>query len=97
MAKTNKYDSQHWRNQAAYERQIDAIYRTAAKEAATLGVSIKDFNPDRLFSFSDYPNTKKKIEKLLNDLQSGVTAVIVNGIRSEWTLATAPGWGRVPA
>lgn len=87
MAKTNKYDSQHWRNQAAYERQIDAIYRTAAKEAAALGVSIKDFNPDRLFSFSDYPNTKKKIEKLLNDLQSGVTAVIVNGIRSEWTLA----------
>lgn len=87
MAKTNKYDSQHWRNQAAYERQIDAIYRTAAKEAAKLGVSIKDFNPDRLFSFSDYPNTKKKIEKLLNDLQSGVTAVIVNGIRSEWTLA----------
>lgn len=87
MAKTNKYDSQHWRNQAAYERQIDAIYRTAAKEAAALGVSIKDFNPDRLFSFSDYPNTRKKIEKLLNDLQSGVTAVIVNGIRSEWTLA----------
>lgn len=87
MAKMNKYDSQHWRNQAAYERQIDAIYRTAAKEAAALGVSIKDFNPDRLFSFSDYPNTRKKIEKLLNDLQSGVTAVIVNGIRSEWTLA----------
>lgn len=87
MAKMNKYDSQHWRNQAAYEHQIDAIYRTAAKEAAALGVSIKDFNPDRLFSFSDYPNTRKKIEKLLNDLQSGVTAVIVNGIRSEWTLA----------
>lgn len=87
MAKMNKYDSQHWRNQAAYEHQIDAIYRTAAKEAAALGVSIKDFNPDKLFSFSDYPNTRKKIEKLLNDLQSGVTAVIVNGIRSEWTLA----------
>ena len=87
MAKTNTYDSQHWRNQAAYERQIDAIYRTAVKEAATLGVSIKDFNPDRLFSFSDYPNTRKKIEKLLSDLQTGIMAVIVNGIRSEWTLA----------
>lgn len=87
MVKTNKYDSQHWRNQAAYERQIDAIYRTAAKEAAALGVSIKDFNPDRLFSFSDYPNTRKKIEKLLSDLQTGIMAVIVNGIRSEWTLA----------
>lgn len=87
MVKTNKYDSQHWRNQSVYEKRIDEIYRTAAKEAAALGVSIKDFNPDRLFSFSDYPNTRKKIEKLLNDLQSGVTAVIVNGIRSEWTLA----------
>lgn len=87
MAKMNKYDSQHWRNQAAYERQVDAIYRTAAKEAAALGVSIKDFNPDRLFSFSDYPNTRKKIEKLLSDLQTGIMAVIVNGIRSEWTLA----------
>lgn len=87
MAKMNKYDSQHWRNQAAYERQVDAIYRAAAKEAAALGVSIKDFNPDRLFSFSDYPNTRKKIDKLLSDLQSGIMAVIVNGIRSEWTLA----------
>ena len=87
MAKINKYDSQHWRNQAAYERQVDAIYRAAAKEAAALGVSIKDFNPDRLFSFSDYPNTRKKIEKLLSDLQTGIMAVIVNGIRSEWTLA----------
>lgn len=87
MAKMNKYDSQHWRNQAAYERQVDAIYRAAAKEAAALGVSIKDFNPDRLFSFSDYHNTRKKIEKLLSDLQTGIMAVIVNGIRSEWTLA----------
>ena len=50
-------------------------------------MSIKDFNPGRLFSFSDYPKTKKKIEKLLSDLQSGIMAVIVNGIRSEWTLA----------
>ena len=87
MAKANKYDSQHWRNQAAYERQVDAIYRAAAKEAAALGVSIKDFNPNKLLSFSDYPITKKKIEKLLSKLQSDVTAVIVNGIRSEWTLA----------
>ena len=87
MAKTDKHDSQHWRNQAAYERQVDAIYKAAVKEAAALGISIKDFDPDKLFSFSDYPTTRKKIEKLLSDLQSGITAVIVNGIRSEWTLA----------
>lgn len=47
----------------------------------------KDFNPARLFSFSDYPSTRRKIEKLLSDLQSGLETIIVNGIRSEWTLA----------
>ncbi len=47
----------------------------------------KDFNPARLFSFSDYPSTRRKIEKLLSDLQAGITAVIVDGIRSEWTLS----------
>lgn len=87
MAKMNKYDAKHWRNQSDYEKRIDEIYRTAAKEAAALGTSIRDFNPDKVFSFSDYPKTKKKIEKLLSDLQSGVTTIIVNGIRSEWSLA----------
>lgn len=87
MAKMNKYDRQHWRNQAAIERQVEDIYRTAVMEAAALGASIRDFNPDRLFSFSDYPTTRKKIEKLLSDLQSGLETIIVNGIRSEWTLA----------
>lgn len=87
MAKMNKYDAQHWRNQSDYEKRIDEIYRTAAKEAAALGTSIRDFNPDKVFSFSDYPKTKKKIERLLSDLQSGVTTIIVNGIRSEWSLA----------
>lgn len=87
MAKMNKYDSQHWRNQNAIERQIEQIYREAIKEAAALGVSITDFDPDKLFSFSDYPKTKKKIEKLLKDLQQSVETAIVNGIKAEWTLA----------
>ena len=30
----NKYDKQHLRNLTAYERQVDAIYRAAVKEAA---------------------------------------------------------------
>lgn len=87
MAKMNKYDKQHLRNLSAYERQVDAVYRAAVKEAAKLGLSIRDFDPSKLFSFSDYPITRKKIESLLESLQSGLTAVIVNGVRSEWTLA----------
>ena len=37
----NKYDKQHLRNLTGYERQVDAIYRAAVKEAAALGLSIR--------------------------------------------------------
>lgn len=83
----NKYDKQHLRNLTAYERQVDAIYRAAVKEAAALGLSIRDLDPTRLFSFSDYPITRKRLESLLESLKSGLSAVIVNGVNQEWTLA----------
>lgn len=83
----NKYDKQHLRNLTAYERQVDAIYRAAVKEAAALGLSIRDLDPTRLFSFSDYPITHKRLESLLESLKSGLSAVIVNGVNHEWTLA----------
>ena len=83
----NKYDKQHLRNLTAYERQVDAIYRAAVKEAAALGLSIRDLDPTRLFSFSDYPITRKRLESLLESLKSRLSAVIVNGVNHEWTLA----------
>jgi hypothetical protein len=87
MAEINKYDKQHIRNLSAYEKKIDEIYKEAAREAAAIGASIDNFNPDKLFTFDDYPQTKKRIDKLLNWLKGDLTAVIVNGIKSEWTLA----------
>lgn len=87
MAKQNKYDRQHQRNINRYLQQIDKIYREAASEAAKIGMSLADYNPDVPFSFADYPSTRKKIERLLQTVNSDLSAVIVNGIRSEWTLA----------
>lgn len=83
----NKYDKRHLRNLTAYERQVDAIYKAAVKEAAALGLSIRDLDPTRLFSFDDYPITRKRIDSLLESLKSGLSAVIVNGVNGEWTLA----------
>ena len=83
----NKYDKQHLRNLTTYERQVDAVYKAAIKEAASLGMSIRDIDPTRLFSFSDHPITRKRLNSLLESLKSGLSAVIVNGVNSEWTLA----------
>lgn len=88
MAKgTNKYDRQHQANLSAYEREIDRLYRQIVTKAVAIGVSLPDFKADRLFSFDDYPAISKKLEQLLQAMQSGLSTIILNGIDAEWTLA----------
>ena len=85
--KMNKYDLKHLSNLTAVQRQVDRVFNAAIQEAARLGVKIGEISPDRLFSFADYPITRKEIEKLLGGLKTGLSGVIVNGVRSAWTLA----------
>lgn len=87
MAKMNKYDLRHLRNLSDIQRQVDRIFSTAATEAARIGAKIGEISPDRLFSFSDYPLTRKEVESLLDGLKTSLSTVIVNGVRSAWTLA----------
>jgi len=83
----NKWDKQHLLNLGLTQRQIDSIFDEAVKEAAAIGVSLHDINPDRPFDFADYPITKARIEKLLKKLQNNIETAVVNGVRSAWTLA----------
>ena len=84
---TDKYERRHQSNLSAYEREIDRLYRQIITQAVAIGVSLPDFKPDKLFSFDDYPAIRKRIEKLLQKFQDGLSSIIINGIRSEWTLA----------
>lgn len=84
---TNKYDRRHQSNMSAYEREIDRLYRQVITQAVAIGLSLPDFKPDTLFSFDDYPAIRKRVEKLLQKLQDGLSSIILNGIKSEWTLA----------
>lgn len=87
MPKLNKWDRQHIRNMISYQAMIEEIYKAAAREAAAIGVSIHEFNADRLFSFADYPSTTRRIKTLLESLRLGLQTVVLNGVRSEWMLA----------
>ena len=87
MPRLNKWERQHLKNLLSYQAMIDEVYNTAAREAAAIGVSIHKINPNRAFSFTDYPSTARRIETLLESLKLGLQTVIVNGVRSEWTLA----------
>lgn len=85
--KLNKYDIRHKRNIKVYELRIDAIYREAIREAVAISGTAGKIKPDTPFSFDDYPITRKRIESLMSGLKSSMEAVILNGIKSEWTLA----------
>lgn len=88
MPKPTDYDKTHLRNMAAIGTRIDRIFKKAAEEAAKIGVSIKAALPeDRLFSFDDYPETRKQIERLMTALQESMETTIVSGVRSAWTLS----------
>lgn len=87
MAKLNKYDLRHQQHLFEIQALIDDIYAEAAREAAQIGVDLPDFDPDRLFSFADYPSTRKRVNRLLQGLKTRLTTAVVNGVKSAWTLA----------
>ena len=83
----NKYDREHLRRIMAIQKEIDAIYAEAVKEAAALGVTINMPNDAKPFTFDDYPLTQKRVDEMLNKLRSQLNVAIVNGIDFAWTLA----------
>lgn len=87
MARLNKWERQHLNNLLTIQRQVEEVYKSACQEAASIGVNLSGFDAQRLFTFKDYPVTKRRVETLLESLKVQLSAVIVNGIRSEWTLA----------
>ena len=80
MARLDKWESKHLKDVERYARQIEAIYQSAVREAAAIGATIPNFNPNKPFSFANYPSTKARIEKLLQTLKTGISTVILNGI-----------------
>lgn len=87
MAKRNDWDKQHTRNISRYVQQVNTLYQSLTQEAATIGTSISHFNPNRPFSFSDYPQTKKHLDSLIIKLKEKTQTIIINGVESEWTLS----------
>lgn len=88
MARVNDpYERQHIANLAKYARLIDEIFKSATREAASIGSLVRNFDNSRVFSFQDYPITHERIQSLLSWLATGLEVAITNGVQSEWTLA----------
>lgn len=79
-----RFEKQHLSRIEKYAEKVEAIYLAAVEEYAKLGSSIKNVNPYKLFNFNDYPQTREKLNKIINDTYGNVFATIKNGIDDEW-------------
>lgn len=82
----NKHDKQHVRNLARIERMVEALFQAAATDAANLSTIIGKLG-EAAFSWNDYPLALAKINEIITRLNTEMEAVIVNGVRAEWTLS----------
>lgn len=80
------FDFAHYKTTEAYARAIEALMKAAAEDVARSAHSI-NHNPDKGFSFDDYPRVKAQMQKIVSDLAKGMTAVINSGIKKEWLWA----------
>lgn len=88
MAEKDKYGKIHDKEVAALLREIDGLYSDLADTVGFIGVtSASSVDKNVPFSLSDYPAIKARIDKALAKLAKKLGIAIVNGVRSQWTLA----------
>ena len=94
MAKANKkkgfslqgFDVQAYRQSEAYVQAVDVLYSEAVKDFAKVASGLK-FNPNKPFSFNDYPAAKRKADEIINGLSSNMKSVVVEGTKKQWLFA----------
>lgn len=80
------FDAQHYARTKRYARQVEKLYNTACDELARAAGRI-NIPEDGVFSFDDFPATRKQAEGILTRLANRVEAVINTGTRQEWEAA----------
>lgn len=80
------FDAKHYARTKRYARQVERLYNTACDEIAAAAGRIT-IPEDGVFSFDDFPATRKQAQGILTRLAQKVEAVIETGTRTEWQAA----------
>ena len=80
------FDAAHYARTTRYARQVERLYNTACDEIAAAAGRIT-IPEDGVFSFDDFPTTRKQAQGILTRLAKKVEAVIETGTRTEWQAA----------
>lgn len=77
------FDMAHYRTTESYVQAVDKLFSLATTEI-TNAASKEDFNPDKPFSFDDYPKVKAQMQKTIASLTNKVQAVVETGSKKQW-------------
>lgn len=84
MAKSEKtYQYEHLLRANQYSGRLTRIYDSYVEELTKLVAGLK-IDPDKPFSFSDYPQTKERLNKTLSKIADEVKIYIDLATREEW-------------
>lgn len=80
------YDAAHYRQTEQYTQAVDALFDRATAEIARAAAK-GAYNPDKPFSFDDYPGVKSVMQGVTKQLADRMKAVIETGAKKQWLFA----------
>lgn len=96
MSKDPKTEISHRSRIEQYALQVERLYSSLLLEFATIAYGVKSVKKDKVFSFDDYPQTKKKLKEILENYVSNLSLIISKGTTAEWYEASKKKDTRLP-
>lgn len=80
------YDNAHYRTTEQYTRAVDALFDVATMEISQAAAKGK-IDPEKPFSFDDYPKIKGVMQDVTAQLAGRLTTTIESGSKKQWLFA----------
>ena len=80
------YDNAHYRTTEQYTRAVDALFDVATMEISQAAAKGK-IDPEKPFSFDDYPKIKGVMQNVTAQLADRLTTAIESGSKNQWLFA----------
>lgn len=80
------YDAAHYRQTEQYTQVVNALFDRATTEVAK-AVAKGTYDPDKPFSFDDYPGVKSVMQGVTKQLADRMITVIETGSKKQWLFA----------
>ena len=80
------FDLNHYRATEQYAAAVQALFDRATLAIAQ-SVSQRKIDPDKPFSFDDYPEVKAELQKVVGRLASQLKTTIETGSKNQWLFA----------